>query len=154
MTALNGEQAGGSVSRRGLQVAARLAALWCDARLAAGLAGLTGRNDFGVINLARRDDNPMRRNRRRRYRGSRRSYRGRGCRPVSPQAALMRRGFAGVRARYPETRRGAELHKLKVRKRAGKRGRRLHPHTGGVAHSSRIIEAHRAASRNWEMPQL
>jgi hypothetical protein len=49
MTGLNGEQAGGSVSRRGLQVAARLAALWCDARLAVGLARFVGRNGFALV---------------------------------------------------------------------------------------------------------
>ena len=87
MTGLNGEQAGGSVSRRGVQVAARLAALWCDSRLAVDLAGFVVRNGFCVVNLARRDDNPMRHNRRRWYHGACRSCRRCGCRPVSPQAA-------------------------------------------------------------------
>jgi hypothetical protein len=76
MTSLNGEQAGASASRRGLQVAARLAAIWCDARLAVGLAGFTGTKRLRLRPRARRDDNPMRHNRRRRYRGPCRSCRG------------------------------------------------------------------------------
>lgn len=52
----------------------------------------------------------------------------------------MRRGFAPVRARYPEPlpwegRGAARSPGLPGRrKRAGKRGRRLHPHRVGVAH--------------------
>ena len=47
MTGLNGEQAGASVSRRWLQVAARLAVIWCDPRLAVGLAAFVGRSSLG-----------------------------------------------------------------------------------------------------------
>jgi hypothetical protein len=49
MTGLNREEAGGSVSRRGIQVAARLAVLWCDARAADGLAGFVGRIRFVFV---------------------------------------------------------------------------------------------------------
>ena len=43
---------------------------------------------------------------------------------------FMRRGFAGVRARYPVPRRGAELQEPRLSgatKRAGKRGRQTSP---------------------------
>ena len=63
MTGPNGEQAGALVSRQGFQVAAHLAAVWHDARLAVGLAGFVRRNRFTVITLARRDDNPRLRKR-------------------------------------------------------------------------------------------
>src|ERR1035437_1036376 len=49
MTGLNGEQAGASASRRGLQITARLAAVWCDARPAVDLAGFMGGNGFAFV---------------------------------------------------------------------------------------------------------
>jgi len=56
----------------------------------------------------------------------------------------MRRGFAGVRTRYPAPLRGAELHNHGLdpgRKRAGKRGRRLYPHPAEWRICSPQIEA-------------
>jgi len=59
---------------------------------------------------------------------------------------LLRRGFAGVRARYPEPRRGAELHKPPIPLRGrgserGNEGRRLYPHPVEWRIGSPSIEA-------------
>src|ERR1035437_973765 len=105
MTGLNGEQAGASVSRRGLEVAARLAAIWCDARLVVGLADFTGRNGFAfVLGLVGRMIPCATIGAAGIARGPCRSCRGCCFRPMSPQTA---RGHARLLAasRYPERRR-------------------------------------------------